>query len=43
VEAPEWIDMATALPAFMFVQRLALRFGRVDGYVRVRDAEPGGA
>jgi hypothetical protein len=41
VGAPERIDMA--MPAFMFVQRLALRFGRVDGYVRVRDAAPGGA
>jgi deazaflavin-dependent oxidoreductase (nitroreductase family) len=43
VGAPERIDMATALPAFMRIQRLALRLGRVDGYVRVRDAEPGGA
>jgi deazaflavin-dependent oxidoreductase (nitroreductase family) len=40
VGAPERIDMATALPAFMLVQRLALRLARVDGYVRVRDAEP---
>jgi deazaflavin-dependent oxidoreductase (nitroreductase family) len=40
VGAPERIDMATALPAFMLVQRLALRIARVDGYVRVRDAEP---
>jgi deazaflavin-dependent oxidoreductase (nitroreductase family) len=40
VGAPERIDMATALPAFMRIQRLALRIGRVDGYVRVRDAEP---
>jgi deazaflavin-dependent oxidoreductase (nitroreductase family) len=42
VDAPERIDTATALPAFMLVQRLALRLARVDGYVRVRDAEPGG-
>jgi deazaflavin-dependent oxidoreductase (nitroreductase family) len=40
VGAPERIDTATALPAFMFIQRLALRIARVDGYVRVRDAEP---
>jgi deazaflavin-dependent oxidoreductase (nitroreductase family) len=40
VGAPERIDIATALPAFMLVQRLALRLARVDGYVRVRDAEP---
>jgi deazaflavin-dependent oxidoreductase (nitroreductase family) len=43
VGAPERLDMATALPAFMFIQRLALRIARVDGYVRVRDAEPRGA
>jgi hypothetical protein len=43
VGAPERIDMATALPAFMFIQRLALRTARVDGYVRVRDPEPRGA
>jgi deazaflavin-dependent oxidoreductase (nitroreductase family) len=41
VGAPERIDMATALRAFMLIQRLALRIARVDGYVRVRDAEPG--
>jgi deazaflavin-dependent oxidoreductase (nitroreductase family) len=43
VGAPERIDIATALPAFMLIQRLALRIARVDGYVRVRDAEPRGA
>jgi deazaflavin-dependent oxidoreductase (nitroreductase family) len=43
VGAPDRIDMATAMPAFMFIQRLALRTARVDGYVRVRDAEPRGA
>jgi deazaflavin-dependent oxidoreductase (nitroreductase family) len=43
VGAPERIDMAAALPAFMLIQRLALRIARVDGYVRVRDAEPRGA
>jgi deazaflavin-dependent oxidoreductase (nitroreductase family) len=43
VGAPERIDMATALPAFMLIQRLALRIARVDGYVRVRDTEPRGA
>jgi deazaflavin-dependent oxidoreductase (nitroreductase family) len=42
VGAPERIDRATALQAFMFVQRLALRLARVDGYVRVRDAEAHG-
>jgi deazaflavin-dependent oxidoreductase (nitroreductase family) len=40
VGAPERIDLAAALPAFMLIQRLALRIARVDGYVRVRDAEP---
>jgi deazaflavin-dependent oxidoreductase (nitroreductase family) len=40
VGAPERIDMATALPGFLLIQRLALRIARVDGYVRVRDAEP---
>ena len=35
--------MVTALPAFMFIQRLALRIARVDGYVCVRDTEPRGA
>jgi deazaflavin-dependent oxidoreductase (nitroreductase family) len=43
VGAPERIEMATALPTFMLIQRLALRMARVDGYVRVRDAEPRGA
>jgi deazaflavin-dependent oxidoreductase (nitroreductase family) len=43
VGAPYRIDIATALPEFMLIQRLALRLARVDGYVRVRDAEPGGA
>jgi deazaflavin-dependent oxidoreductase (nitroreductase family) len=43
VGAPDRIDMATALPAFMLIQRLALRIARVDGYVRVRDAGPRGA
>jgi deazaflavin-dependent oxidoreductase (nitroreductase family) len=42
VGAPERIDMATALPAFLLIQRLALRIARVDGYVRVHDAEPRG-
>jgi deazaflavin-dependent oxidoreductase (nitroreductase family) len=41
VGAPERIDIATALPAFMLIQRMALRIARVDGYVRVRDAKPG--
>jgi deazaflavin-dependent oxidoreductase (nitroreductase family) len=42
VGTPERIDTANALPAFMRIQRLALRMARVDGYVRVRvrDAEP---
>ena len=43
VGAPDRIDIATAMPAFMSIQRLALRITRVDGYVRVRDAEPRGA
>jgi deazaflavin-dependent oxidoreductase (nitroreductase family) len=43
VGAPDRIDIATALPEFMLIQRLALRLARVDGYVRVRDAGPGGA
>jgi deazaflavin-dependent oxidoreductase (nitroreductase family) len=43
VGAPERIDVVTALPAFMLIQRLALRTARVDGYVRVYDAEPRGA
>jgi deazaflavin-dependent oxidoreductase (nitroreductase family) len=43
VESPERIDKATALPAFMLIQRLALRIAHVDGYVRVFDAEPGRA
>jgi hypothetical protein len=43
VQSPERIDEATALPAFMLIQRLALRIARVDGYVRVFDAEPGRA
>ena len=43
VGAPERIDIATALPAFMLIQRLALRIARVDGYVRVHDAGPRGA
>jgi deazaflavin-dependent oxidoreductase (nitroreductase family) len=43
VEAPERIDAATALPAFMLIQRLALRLARVDGYVRVRSVERHGA
>jgi deazaflavin-dependent oxidoreductase (nitroreductase family) len=43
VGAPERIDTATALPAFMLIQRLALRIARVDGYVRVPDAEARGA
>jgi deazaflavin-dependent oxidoreductase (nitroreductase family) len=43
VGAPERIDTATALPAFLLIQRLALRIARVGGYVRVRDAEPRGA
>jgi deazaflavin-dependent oxidoreductase (nitroreductase family) len=43
VEAPERIDLQNALPAFMLIQRLALRIARVDGYVRVFDAELGRA
>jgi deazaflavin-dependent oxidoreductase (nitroreductase family) len=42
VGTPERIDMATALTAFLLIQRLALRIARVDGYVRVRDTEPRG-
>jgi deazaflavin-dependent oxidoreductase (nitroreductase family) len=38
VTAPERIEASVALPAFNAVQRLALRLGGVDGYVRVADA-----
>jgi deazaflavin-dependent oxidoreductase (nitroreductase family) len=39
VMAPEWLDVATAIATFHPVQRLFLRLGGVDGYVRVRDLE----
>lgn len=38
VGAPERIDASGALPAFNAVQRVALRIGGVDAYVRVADA-----
>jgi deazaflavin-dependent oxidoreductase (nitroreductase family) len=43
VGAPERMHIATALTAFMRVQRLALRIARVDGYLCLRDAEQHGA
>jgi deazaflavin-dependent oxidoreductase (nitroreductase family) len=39
VTTPERIDAAAALDAFHPIQRLLLRIARVDGYVRVRDAD----
>jgi deazaflavin-dependent oxidoreductase (nitroreductase family) len=39
VTAPERITTNTALAAFHPVQRLLLRIGGVDGYVRVRDVD----
>jgi deazaflavin-dependent oxidoreductase (nitroreductase family) len=39
VTAPQRIDLYTALAAFNPIQRLLLRMARVDGYVRVDDAE----
>ena len=37
VGRPEPTDVETALAAFHPVQRLALRIGRIDGYVRLPD------
>lgn len=39
VTAPERIEAATALAAFHPVQRILLRIARIDGYIRVCDAE----
>ena len=39
VTAPERIGAATALAAFHPVQRILLRIARIDGYIRLRDAE----
>jgi deazaflavin-dependent oxidoreductase (nitroreductase family) len=39
VGAPEPIDAETGLAAFHPIQRAALRLGRIDGYVRVRDID----
>ena len=38
VGGPEMIDADEALPAFDPVQRLFMRLGGIDGYIRVRDA-----
>jgi hypothetical protein len=35
VSAPEQIDAETALGTFLPIQRVALRIGGVDGYIRV--------
>jgi deazaflavin-dependent oxidoreductase (nitroreductase family) len=40
VGAPERIDAGAGVAAFNPVQRVALRFSRVDGYVRVPDVDP---
>jgi deazaflavin-dependent oxidoreductase (nitroreductase family) len=37
VGPPEQIDAAVALPAFHPVQRLALRAGRIDAFIRLPD------
>ena len=39
VSGPEMIDADEALPAFDPVQRLFMRLGGIDSYIRVRDAE----
>jgi len=39
VTAPDRIGAAIALAAFHPVQRLLLRIARIDGYIRLRDAE----
>jgi hypothetical protein len=38
VSRPEMIDGDVALSAFHAVQRLFLRLGGIDGYIRVHDA-----
>jgi len=40
IGAPERIAPQTALAAFNPIQRLALRIGRIDGYIRLPDASP---
>jgi deazaflavin-dependent oxidoreductase (nitroreductase family) len=40
VSVPERIDAQIALAAFHPIQRLALRIGGVDGYIRVADMDP---
>jgi len=40
VTAPERVDAEAGLAAFHLVQRVLLRIAGVDGYIRVRDAEP---
>ena len=40
VGAPEVIDRVDALPAFHPIQRLLLRIGAIDGFIRVRDVAP---
>jgi deazaflavin-dependent oxidoreductase (nitroreductase family) len=39
VSVPERVDVETALAAFLPIQRLALRIGGVDGYIRVTDTD----
>jgi deazaflavin-dependent oxidoreductase (nitroreductase family) len=39
VSMPERIDTAAGLAAFHLVQRLLLRIGGVDGYIRVADSD----
>lgn len=41
VGAPETVGAATALPAFLPVQRVLFRMAGISGYIRVRDASPG--
>jgi len=37
IGAPRAIDAETAISTFMLIQRVALRAGRIDGYIRVDD------
>ena len=39
VSDPQRVDVETALAAFLPIQRLALRIGGVDGYIRVTDTD----
>lgn len=42
VGTPQLTDPATALPVFNPIQRLLLRVGRIDGYIRLPDGRPAG-